>query len=131
MSLGRFKRTPPDPIRLRDDPKPEYLRLTDQQKLYLLLIDERTEMNWETGELRSYWMPPDGNKTSTIKCLGGHIFVDGSGVARTLKSLETRSLTKKQRFNYSYSITERGHKIAEYLKADADEIERLSKQVFK
>lgn len=105
------------------------MKLTDQQKLYLLLIDERTDINWETGELISYWMPPCGNKTSKIRCLDGYAFVDGPGVARTLKALEYRQLTKRQRFDYSYSITELGHKLAQELIADRDEIERLAKYV--
>lgn len=111
------------------------MKLTDQQKRYLLLIDQRTEMNWETGECNRFWVPPRGLKRDKIEVLDGYEYVDGSGVAQTLKALERRGLTERKSIggvsDYYYRITELGHKHAQDLIANVDEIERLSRQVFR
>lgn len=106
------------------------LKLNDAQKIFLILIDDSTDIDWTTGKLNRYWTPPNGNKQSWSETFKATVFVDGSGDARTLKALESRTLTKRKgETPYAYAITEDGHKLAEEIRADRDEIERLYKQV--
>jgi hypothetical protein len=89
---------------------------------------QRTPTDWATGKRKAFWIPPNGYKTDWMEDFQANLYVSGSGDAAALRSLERRGLTEPQKLvAYAYAITEDGHKAAEDLRADADEMERLSK----
>lgn len=101
-------------------------RLSDRAKVLLVLISERTEVeNGDFSNPTRFFVPPDGYKTAHLKtvwlrkgsgCSNGHntIFIDGSGDASTLRSLERKGLTLPHHVvAYAYSVTEEGRVEAE------------------
>jgi len=71
--------------------------LSKRAKELLLLIDKRTDRDWDTGVVRRYFVPLCRDNVS------------GSGDARCLRSLETKGLIEPMKLlAYSYAITEEG-----------------------
>lgn len=89
------------------------MKLTDRQLILLKIIDEATDKDWGSGELRSFFLP----KASAyyLDFRGKHIdtFISGSGDAAVLKKLERLGLIKRPKTNlpnkYVYEVTEEGH----------------------
>lgn len=86
------------------------MKLSERAKDLLILINEFTDRNWETGEILRYFIP-NNEKWSDV--LDRHILVSGAGDARILKSLEGKGLIERpprasSLTHYVYAITEDG-----------------------
>lgn len=95
------------------------MKLSERQLEALLLIDEGT--TWDDGVVTRYWTPNE--RVKRYRDLRGDLveaYVYGAGFVSALKALERKGLTKKQRFEHSYSITEAGRILVEKLRADAE-----------
>lgn len=95
--------------------QPIVSRLTPQQAEFLILLSERSEVD-DAGQ---FWVPPDGLKQARSEILGRTLFVDGGGVATTLKSLVRRGLAKYAGLDnaercYFMRITEEGRLLVEH-----------------
>ena len=73
------------------------MKLSKRARELLLLVDKRTDRDWDTGEVKYYYVPAAGDGVS------------GSGDARCLKSLEAKGLIEPMKVaSYSYAVTEEG-----------------------
>ena len=71
--------------------------LSKRAKELLLLVDKRTDRDWDTGQIRRYFVPLCRDNVS------------GAGDARCLQSLEAKGLIEPMKLvAYSYAITEEG-----------------------
>lgn len=94
-------------------------KLSDHARLLLLSIYERGEVDWDTGEIKRWWVPPSGNKICYINATHEQVSVSGSGTASALKGLTTKGLIKPAgkspdcNRDYWFTVTERGIEVVQ------------------
>ena len=90
--------------------------MTPKQHEFLSLICDATQHEGDCTDnpLSRFWYPHTGNQW--CKALKRDVWVDGAGVAKTLRSLEAKGWTKSHPnlHRYSYSITENGRVALEH-----------------
>ncbi len=84
-------------------------KLSWQQAEFLILIDDHCSPDGR------FWVPPSGYKRSYSETLGRDVYVDGAGVAASLKALQRRGLIefKPSVSPYASKITEAGRVLIE------------------
>ena len=88
-------------------------KISKRAQELLLLVEQQTEMDWETGTLTRYYIPR-GEEEYVTRCGGSIGYVSGSGDASIFRALEKAGLIRHvQRPSgmsgkYDYALTEDG-----------------------
>lgn len=88
--------------------------LSYRAQCLLLLVASKTEKDWTTGDVKSYYVPSPNPEYCGLK---EPVCVHGGGDARIFKSLVSRGLMERPRgCAGGFAITEEGHLEAEKLR---------------
>ena len=92
-------------------------KLSERALILLAVIDNHTDRDWTTGEIRLFYVPGVSAVYVTVGGEDRRIFVSGSGDARILTMLRDRGLIERPktslRSDFVYAITEDGRRTIE------------------